>query len=57
MMGILLGLEKYKEKNVLKVDPVRQCIKYFGRYAAVTMVDELPINDISTIIYEYLINN
>lgn len=57
MMGILLGLEKYKEENVLKVDPVRKCIKYFGRYAAVTMVDELPVNEISNIIYEYLKNN
>ncbi len=57
MMGILLGLEKYKEDNALKVDPVRRCIKYFGRYAAVTMVDELPVDKISNIIYEYLKNN
>lgn len=54
--GILLGLKKYLEEekiNTNLADFVRECIKYFRRYAAVTNVDFLEEAEIMDIVYTF----
>ena len=57
--GILLAIEKYKEEvdENISSELVRKCIKYFRRYAAVTIIDFLSSTEIKDIIYTYLKNN
>jgi len=58
--GFLLGLKKYFDEGNTRtdlVDFVRECVKYFRRYEAVTNVDFLDESEISDIVYKFLIKS
>jgi len=52
--GILSGLKKCQDEKRITVDFMRECVKYFRRYAAVTNVDFLDEAEITDIVYEFL---
>ncbi|MDR1168520.1 MAG: hypothetical protein LBK53_06510 [Heliobacteriaceae bacterium] len=55
--GFLSGLKKYLDEGNAKTnlaDFVRECVKYFRRYAAVTNVDFLDEAEITDIVYKFL---
>ncbi len=57
IMGILLGLKQYLEENISVANlsgHFRACIKYMRRYAAVTNIDYLDVDEIHQIFYDSL---
>ncbi len=52
--GFLLGIKKYQEEKKITANLIRECVKYFRRYAAVTNVDFLDEAEITAIVYEFL---
>lgn len=55
--GILLGIKEYLQEDKSSqnlADSIRECIKYLRRYAAVTVIDLLTLEEISVITLQYL---
>lgn len=59
MKGLLRALQRYSNENGrLKVDPVRKCCDaYLNHYGAVSILDTLSIEEIESLVYEYMKKN
>lgn len=53
--GFLLGIKKCQEEKKVSANIIRECVKYFRRYAAVTNVDFLEEKEIEDLIFAFLI--